>query len=47
MNVIKNCPVTLEDVKTAEAIFGSAMLTLKGRLQEGNQNQLNKMKLNY
>ena len=31
MNVIKNCPVTLEDVKTAEALFGPAMSTLKGK----------------
>jgi len=31
MNVIKNCPVTLEDIKTAEAIFGPAMSTLKGK----------------
>ena len=31
MNTIKNNPITLEDVKIAEAIFGPAMSTLKGK----------------
>ena len=31
MNMIKNCPVTIEDVNVAEKIFGPAMSTLKGK----------------
>ena len=31
MNTIKNNPITLEDVNNAEAIFGPAMSTLKGK----------------
>jgi hypothetical protein len=31
MNVIKNCPVTTEDVNIAEKIFGKDILSLKGK----------------
>lgn len=31
MNMIKNCPVTVDDVDVAEKIFGPAMSTLKGK----------------
>ena len=31
MNLIKNCPVTVEDINIAEKIFGPAMSTLKGK----------------
>jgi hypothetical protein len=31
MNVIRNCPVTTEDVNIAEKIFGPDMLSLKGK----------------
>jgi len=31
MNVIKNCPVTTEDVDIAERIFGKSMSSLKGK----------------
>ena len=31
MNTIQNCPVTIEDVKIAEHIFGPDMLSLKGK----------------
>ena len=31
MNVIKNCPVTIDDVNNAEKIFGPALSTLKGK----------------
>ena len=30
-NVIKNCPVTQEDVNIAQKIFGPAISTLKGK----------------
>jgi hypothetical protein len=32
MNVIKNCPVTTEDVNIAEKIFGKYISSLKGKL---------------
>jgi hypothetical protein len=32
MNAIKNCPVTAEDMKIAETIFGANMLSLRGKL---------------
>jgi hypothetical protein len=32
MNAIKNCPVTTEDVNNAEKIFGTDMLSLRGKL---------------
>jgi hypothetical protein len=32
MNAIKNCPVTTEDVNNAEKIFGTNMLSLRGKL---------------
>jgi hypothetical protein len=32
MNVIRNCPVTVEDVNISEKIFGPDMLSLKGKL---------------
>jgi hypothetical protein len=31
MNVIKNCPVTIDDVNNAEKIFGPALSVLKGK----------------
>ena len=31
MNAIHNCPVTVEDVKIAERIFGPDMSSLKGK----------------
>ena len=31
MNAIQNCPVTVEDVKIAEHIFGPDMSSLKGK----------------
>ena len=30
-NMIKNCPVTLDDIKIAEAVFGPDVATLKGK----------------
>jgi hypothetical protein len=32
MNAIKNCPVTTEDVNNAEKIFGTNMLSVRGKL---------------
>jgi hypothetical protein len=31
MNTIRNCPVTMEDVNIAERIFGTDMLSPKGK----------------
>ncbi len=31
MNIIKNCPVTVEDVNMADQIFGPDMSSLKGK----------------
>jgi hypothetical protein len=31
MNIIKNCPVTVEDVNIADQIFGPDMSSLKGK----------------
>jgi hypothetical protein len=31
MNVIKNCPMTVEDINIAENIFGPDMSSLKGK----------------
>ena len=31
MNAIKNCPITLQDIKIAEQIFGKNINTLKGK----------------
>ena len=35
MNSVQDCPVTLEDYKLAEAIYGPDKLSLKGKLMLG------------
>ena len=33
-NIIKNCPVTIEDVNIAERIYGKDIATLKGKTMQ-------------
>ena len=37
MNAIANCPVTVEDIKIAEKIFGPDISSLKGKVQDQRQ----------
>jgi hypothetical protein len=39
MNVIKNCPVTVEDINIAEKIFGPDVSSLKGKFTRRKPNQ--------